>query len=223
MDMILYIAAIAVMIWAFCLSSSVKKTFRKYSEVRSHSGMTGAEVAHQILSANGIYDVQIQVVPGTLTDHYHPKKKTLNLSEAVANGHSVSAIAVAAHECGHAIQHHEGYGLLTFRNTLVPVANIGSTAGVWICILGFVFMPFILVPLGIGLFAFAVLFHLLTLPVEFNASRKAMSILENRGIVRYEEEREGATKVLKAAAMTYVAAALSAVITLLRLISRSRN
>ena len=221
--MFLYIAAIVVLIWSICLSANVNKTFRKYGAVRSHSGLTGAEVARQILSANGIYDVQIQVVPGTLTDHYHPKKKTLNLSEAVANSSSISAIAVAAHECGHAIQHHEGYGLLSFRNSLVPVANIGSHAGIWICVLGFVFLPFILIPLGIGLFTFAVLFHLLTLPVEFNASRKAMSILESRGIIRYEEEREGATKVLKAAAMTYVAAALASVITLLRLISGSRN
>lgn len=220
----LYFAAILVAIWSIYLSCHVQSTFKKWSKEPTSRYMTGAEVARQILMRNGITDVPISVTPGVLTDHYDPTRKALFLSDDVANSSSIGAVAVAAHECGHAIQHNQDYGFLIFRNKMVPVANIGSSAGIWLCILG-LFLGGIggyLVPIGIGLFAFAVLFHVITLPVEFNASRRAMINLEEGGFLMADETR-GAKKVLKAAAMTYVAAALASVIQLLRLIGISRD
>ena len=223
MGTILYLAIILVVLWAIWLSVDVNRIFAKYSELESSSGLTGAEVAYRILNHNGINDVQIRTIEGNLTDHYDPKNKTLNLSSDVAHSKSVSALAVAAHECGHAIQHHEGYGLLAFRNTLVPVANFGSNAGVWIFLLGFLFMPLLLVPLGLLLFSAAVVFHVITLPVELNASNRALNILHEKNMLQYDEEMLGAKKVLRAAAMTYFVAALSSILQLLRLIGLSRD
>ena len=221
--MLLFIA-LGLLIWSIILSIKIPRTFHKWNQVRALSGITGAEAARRILNANGIYDVAINTIPGSLSDHYDPRSKTLNLSIDVANNASVGALAVAAHECGHAIQHHEGYSLLKFRNSLVPVANIGSNLGIWLCILGFAFsFVAFLIPIGILLFAFAVIFHVVTLPVELNASKRAMALLENGYMLQTYEETQGAKKMLSAAAMTYVAAALASVIQLLRLIGGSQN
>lgn len=220
---ILYILMLVVFVWSLWLSTSVSRTFKKWDKTQSISGITGAEAARRILEANGVYDVGITTVPGHLTDHYDPRSKMLNLSGAVANNASVSALAVAAHECGHAIQHHEGYGLLSFRNSLVPVANIGSKASIYLFMAGFLFGLPILIPIGIVLYATAVLFHVVTLPVELNASKRAIAMLENGRMIQTEDETRGAKKMLSAAAMTYVAAALTAILQLLRLIARSRD
>lgn len=220
---ILYILILVVFVWSLWLSTSVSRTFKKWDKTQSISGITGAEAARRILEANGVYDVGITTVPGHLTDHYDPRSKMLNLSGDVANNTSVSALAVAAHECGHAIQHHEGYGLLSFRNSLVPVANIGSRASIYLFMAGFLFGLPILIPIGIVLYATAVLFHIVTLPVELNASKRAITMLENGRMIQTEDETRGAKKMLTAAAMTYVAAALTAILQLLRLIVRSRD
>lgn len=220
---ILYLVILLVFVWSLWLSSSVSRTFRKWDKTHAVSGMTGAEAAQRILAANGICDVGITTIPGHLSDHYNPKTKMLNLSADVANNSSVSALAVAAHECGHAIQHHEGYGLLNFRNSLVPIANIGSKASIYLFMAGFLFGLPMLIPIGIILYATAVLFHVVTLPVELNASNRAIAILENNRMIQTDEEVRGAKKMLSAAAMTYVAAALTAILQLLRLIARSRD
>ena len=205
-----------------CIAASgrVNRTFARYSRVASHSGMTGKEAAEQILRRNGIYDVQVIHIPGNLTDHYNPGKKTLGLSDTVYNSTSVAAIGVAAHECGHAVQHATGYVPLAIRGALVPVANIGSMAA-WPLILIGLFMngrtAIFLINLGILLFSAAVLFQLVTLPVEFNASGRAVKVLETSGML-YPDEVGSVKKVLNAAALTYVAALAGSVLQLLRLI-----
>ena len=211
---ILIIIGLILSLWA---SSRVKSTYAKYSRVRSMSGMTGAEAAARILHTAGIYDVQIQHVSGDLTDHYDPRNKTLNLSDSVYGSPSVAAVGVAAHECGHAIQDQKQYGPLVLRSTLVPLANFGSTAAWPIFILGLVMSLRALVMVGIVLFSLAVLFQLVTLPVEFNASARAIRVLENTGMLG-STEIDGAKKVLRAAAMTYVASLAASVLQLLRLI-----
>ncbi|MCH5259667.1 MAG: zinc metallopeptidase [Lachnospiraceae bacterium] len=196
----------------------VKSTYKKYSRVRSRSGMTGAQAAQRILQLSGIYDVRIEHVSGELTDHYDPSKKVLRLSNAVYGSDSIAAIGVAAHECGHAVQHNKGYAPLTFRTALVPVANIGSWAGIPIILLGAVLgMNQMLIQIGIWVFALAVLFQIVTLPVEFNASGRALAMLGNYGMLA-QDETSGCRKVLSAAALTYVAAAAAAILQLLRLI-----
>lgn len=199
-------------------SVRVNSTFNKYARVRSMTGMTGAEAAQRILQYNGIYDVQIRQVSGNLTDHYDPRNKTLNLSDSVYGSASVAAVGVAAHECGHAIQHKEGYGPLKFRSALVPAANIGSKLGIPIILLGIIFSyNYVLIQIGIWVFALAVLFQIVTLPVEFNASSRAVRALDQMGILAGQEVGQ-CRQVLSAAAMTYVAAAASAILQLLRLI-----
>jgi hypothetical protein len=182
-------------------------------------GMTGAQAAEQVLRAAGIYDVEIRHVSGDLTDHYDPRNKTLNLSDSVYGSQSVAAIGVAAHECGHAIQHQVNYFPLNFRSALVPVANLGSTLAWPLIIIGLLFSSggSFLIRLGIIFFSFAVLFQLVTLPVEFNASRRALIMLEDMHILN-ETELPKTRRVLKAAALTYVASAASAILQLLRLI-----
>lgn len=201
-------------------SARVKTTFSKYSRIRSMSGMTGAQAAEKILNSQGIYDVNIQRVAGSLTDHYNPSNKTLNLSESVYSSNSVAAIGVAAHECGHAIQHAQGYAPLTFRSALVPVANFGSGIS-WILILIGVFInsrsSMALIYAGILCFSLAVLFQIVTLPVEFNASSRAVSLLGQIGILG-DDELVKTKKVLSAAALTYVAAAAASILQLLRLL-----
>ncbi len=201
-------------------SARVKSTFNKYSQYRSMSGMTGAQAAERILRAAGIYDVSIGHISGQLTDHYHPGKKTLNLSDSVYNSTSVAAIGVAAHECGHAIQHQQGYVPLTLRTAIVPVANIGSSLSWPLILIGLLFSRdtgALFINLGILCFSFAVLFQLVTLPVEFNASSRALALLGEQGILS-ESELPYTRKVLKAAALTYVASAAAALLQLLRLL-----
>lgn len=215
---ILIIIGLILSLWA---SSRVKSTYAKYSRVRSMSGMTGAEAAARILHMAGIYDVQIQHVSGDLTDHYDPRNKTLNLSDSVYGSPSVAAVGVAAHECGHAIQDAKSYAPLKIRGAFVPVANLGSGLSMPLILIGLIFgvnsQWGILVDVGIILFSLAVLFQLITLPVEFNASRRAIQMVESTGIL-YGDEVDGTKKVLSAAALTYVASAAAAMLSLLRLI-----
>lgn len=224
-----YLLVLIGVVLCMLASAKVKSTFNKYSRYRSMSGMTGAQAAERILHAAGIYDVSIQHISGNLTDHYHPGKKTLNLSDSVYNSTSVAAIGVAAHEVGHAIQHQQGYVPLRLRTDMVPIANFGSTIS-WPLILLGLFISrdtgVFFINLGIWCFSFAVLFQLITLPVEFNASSRAMVMLRQQGILR-EEELQDTRKVLSAAALTYVASAASALLQLLRLVllfgGRRRN
>ena len=213
-----------------CLAASgrVNSVFSRYSRVRNHSGMTGREAAERILHRNGIYDVQVIHIPGNLTDHYNPGNKTLGLSDTVYNSSSVAAIGVAAHECGHAVQHATGYAPLSIRGALVPVANFGSAIAWPFILIGLLMngqMAVMLINLGIILFSAAVLFQIVTLPVEFNASNRAVKVLESSGML-YPEEVSSVKKVLGAAALTYVASAASMILQLLRLViigGRKRN
>ena len=210
---------IGAIIW-MAAAGMEKSTFNKYSKYRSMSGMTGAQAAQRILDAAGIHDVQIRHISGSLTDNYNPMQKTLNLSDAVCNSTSVAAIGVAAHECGHAIQHAKKYAPLSIRSAFVPIANIGSTLAWPVILIGALMnsrSSLLILDIGIFLFSFAVIFQLLTLPVEFNASRRALVELERLGILGTQEV--GSTrKVLTAAALTYVAGAASAILQLLRII-----
>ncbi len=217
MDQYYIILVVPALIISLLAQMLVKSTFNKYSKVGSSKYMTGAEVARYLLKANGIIDVQVMQVSGNLTDHYDPRKKILRLSDSTYSSTSVAAIGVAAHETGHAIQHSVNYGPLVLRSSLVPVANIGSSAGPYIAVLGlFLGMP-IVINIGLLLFAAAILFYLITLPVEFNASRRAIAALDSSGLL-IGNELKSAKKVLSAAAMTYVASALVAVANFIRLL-----
>ena len=213
-----YILIIIAAIISLIAQWRVNSAFSKYSRVASMSGMTGAQAARMILQSNGINDVSVQRISGKLTDHYNPATKVLNLSESVYGSTSVAAIGVAAHECGHAIQHARGYFPLSLRTALVPVANIGSQLS-WVFIIVGAILSFnqTLITIGIIMFSAAVLFQLVTLPVEFNASARALEQLESNGIL-YRDEVSQTRKVLSAAALTYVAAAATAILQLLRLI-----
>ena len=215
-----YLLVLIGVVVCMAASSRVRSVFSRYSRVRSHSGMTGKEAAEQILRRNGIYDVQVIHIPGNLTDHYNPGKKTLGLSDSVYNSSSVAAIGVAAHECGHAVQHAVGYVPLTIRGALVPAANFGSALSWPLILVGLLMnsqMSAMLINLGILLFSAAVLFQIVTLPVEFNASGRAVKALESSGML-YPEEVGDVKKVLRAAALTYVARAASMILQFLRLI-----
>ena len=218
LDPTIFLVLIGVLLslWA---QNRVNSTFARYSRVRSFSGMTGAEAARRLLNVQGIYDVTVQPVSGKLTDHYDPRTKVVKLSDSVYTATSVAAIGVAAHECGHAMQHNEGYGPLRFRSALVPVANFGSQLSWPMILLGILFggLGSPLVQVGILMFSLAVLFQLVTLPVEFNASSRAVRLLDSQGILSGEEV-DGTRKVLKAAALTYVAAAAGSILQLLRLV-----
>jgi Zn-dependent membrane protease YugP len=215
MGFLVYIALIIIIpLWA---QMKVKSAYKKYSKVAASSGMTGAQVARKILDDNGLYHVGVEETRGVLSDHYDPRSKTVRLSTNNYYGNSIAGAAVAAHEVGHAMQDQEDYAFLRFRHALVPVANIGSNFS-WILILiGFLASMSGLVLLGIIFMSAAVVFQLVTLPVEFDASNRAMNQIVSAGIIRNEEERE-TKKVLNAAALTYVAAALVAVLELVRLI-----
>lgn len=213
-----YILVLIGAVLSIIASARVNSTFNKYARVRSMSGMTGAQTAEAILRSRGIYDVQVEHIRGNLTDHYDPSKKVVRLSDSVYNATSVAAIGVAAHECGHVMQHHEGYAPLNIRTALVPAANIGSKLGIPIVILGLILgSNSVLINIGIWVFALAVLFQIVTLPVEFDASRRALVCIEQYGIVT-DDERAKSAKVLRAAAYTYVAAAAASVLQLLRLV-----
>ena len=196
---------------------NVKATYRKYDKIRSARNITSNQVAEQILHSAGIYDVTIARVRGNLTDHYSPNEKVLRLSDSVYGQTSIAAIGVAAHECGHAIQHQENYAPLKLRGASVPLANIGSWISWPVIIIGLIIGNTPLAQVGVLLFTFVVLFQLITLPVEFDASKRALRILETSHILEGEEHK-GATKVLKAAALTYVAALFTTILQLLRLV-----
>lgn len=213
-----YFLVLIGLVLSLMASAKVKSTYAKYSREASLSGMTGAQAAHRILTMSGIYDVTIQHVSGNLTDHYDPRNKTLNLSDAVYGNFSVAAIGVAAHEAGHAIQHDRGYVPLRWRTTIAPVASFGANISWPLILIGLLFGGSgTLINLGIIMFSLAVAFQLITLPVEYNASKRAINLLEENGIL-YADELPKTKKVLDAAALTYVAAAASSVLQLLRLV-----
>jgi Zn-dependent membrane protease YugP len=217
--LILVVPTIILSMWAQIM---VKSTFDKYSKIFCSRRITGVDAAALLMRTNNINDVRVEAVGGSLTDHYDPGAKILRLSEPVYGSSSIAAVGVAAHETGHAIQHAVGWGPLVMRSTLVPVANIGSSLGPWLAIAGFFFSFPLLINIGILLFSAAVLFYVITLPVEFDASGRAIAILRANNVLT-EEELKGVKKVLTAAALTYVASALTAIASLLRLILLSRG
>ena len=215
-----YILVVIGAVICMIASARVKGTFNKYSQLRSMSGMNGAQVAQRVLQAAGIYDVQVRHVSGSLTDHYDPRTKTVNLSDPVYNATSVAALGVAAHECGHAIQHAKSYAPLSIRSALVPIANFGSMLAWPVILIGLLFntrSSGLIIDIGILLFSAAVLFQLVTLPVEFDASRRALVMLRTQGILADDELRY-TRRVLKSAALTYVASAAAAILQLLRIL-----
>lgn len=212
----IWVIFIAFMILSLIVSQTLKYKFSKYSKIPLDNGMSGKEVAERMLNSNGIYDVRVQSVPGQLTDHYNPVDKTINLSPEVYNGRSISSAAVAAHECGHAVQHATAYAWLGFRSKLVPVVNVSSRWVQWILLAGILLIqtfPAILLA-GIILFAMTTVFSFITLPVEINASQRALAWLSNAGITSFENHPK-AKDALKWAAYTYVVAALGSLATLL--------
>ncbi|HJC15337.1 MAG TPA: zinc metallopeptidase [Candidatus Fusicatenibacter intestinigallinarum] len=220
-----YILVILAALISLGVSAAMNATFQRYQGVRAYSGLTGAQTAQRILRSAGIYDVTVRHVSGKLTDHYDPRSKTVNLSDAVYGRASLAAVGVAAHECGHAIQDARGYVPLKVRGAIVPVANLGSQLFWPLFLLGLIFSMEPLVNLGILLFLFALVFQIVTLPVEFNASARAIRMLDSTGILS-PSEVPGAKKVLRAAAMTYVAAVIGSLLQLLRLLilsGRIRN
>ena len=217
--LILVVPTLLLSLWAQFM---VKSTFSKYSKVPCSRRITGVDAAKLLLNSNNINDVRVEAVGGSLTDHYSPSDKKLRLSDPVYGSTSIAAIGVAAHEAGHAIQHATRWAPLVLRSTLVPVANVGSGMGPWIVMAGFLFSFPLLINIGILLFSGAVLFYLITLPVEFNASNRAIAILRANNVLS-DSELKGVKKVLNAAAMTYVASALTAIASLLRLILLSRR
>ncbi len=215
---ILYMLAfIAVLIFTVWTQANVNGVFKKYAKVASRRGMTGKDAAEYILRNNGVYDVTVELVQGHLSDHYSPKEHVLRLSESTYNSTSVAAIGVAAHEAGHAIQHATGYRFIAIRNAIIPICQIGSWASWPIIVLGAIIASTNLVNIGLILFSTIVFFQLITLPVEFNASHRAVAVIESLNILD-DEEVKGTKRVLRAAALTYVAALMNAVLQLLRLI-----
>lgn len=212
------------MLASFLVQNMLQRRFEKYSKVPLTNGMTGAEVARKMMNDNGIYDVKVECIPGMLTDHYNPATKTVNLSEAVYSGRSVAAAAVAAHECGHVVQHAVGYAPLKMRTALVPIVTFSNNIVMWILLFGVMMVQVFpaLLWLGIILFAATTLFSFVTLPVEINASSRAVTWLESAGITNYET-KPMAIDALKWAAYTYVIAALSSLATLFYYISVARN
>ena len=217
--MIFVIPGLLLGLWA---QMRVSSAFKKYSAVHAHNGMSAEEVARSMLNRSGCGEVSVRTVSGNLTDHYDPRNNTLRLSDGVYGSTSVAAIGVAAHECGHAMQQHEGYAPLKLRSALVPVVNLGSNLYFPIFLLGLVFSWEPLLYVGIACFALTLVFALVTLPVEFNASGRALSVLEEQGYLS-RDEMDGARAVLNAAAMTYVAAAISSFLQLVRLLIIARD
>ena len=211
-----WILFIGIALISYLVQANLKNKFEKYSKMPLMNGMTGRDVAIKMLHDNGIYDVKVTSTPGMLTDHYNPANKTVNLSEGVYGSNSVAAAAVAAHECGHVIQHYKGFLLIQIRNAIVPVANFGSKLSFPLILIGIIFGMTNLVNFGVALFSLVLLFQLVTLPVEFNASRRAISIIRDNGILQGEEVSR-AKKVLNAAALTYVAGTIATALQVLRL------
>ena len=219
--MLSYITLVIVtMILGFGTQAYINSSYSKYSKIGAGVNLTGAQMAQRMLSDHGIYDVQVLHVSGKLTDHYDPKKKTVNLSDGVYGSSSVAALAVACHECGHAVQHAKNYAPLNFRSALFPLANFGSSAWLVLLMIGVALNSFSLVWIGIIVYAFAVLFQVVTLPVEFNASHRALDYLKSgSGLALQGSSFSGAKTMLTAAALTYVAAALTSIMQLLYFIS----
>ena len=215
--LILVVPALLLAIWA---QVQVKTTYRKYSRVPNSRGMTGAYAAQAVLNFYGITDVRIERVSGNLTDHYDPRSKVIRLSDGVYNSSTVAAIGIACHEAGHAAQHAENYAPIKIRNAIIPVCNIGSTIGIPLALIGWIFSFSILIYVGLGLYAAVFIFQVATLPVEFNASRRAIKVIDETQLLR---EIGGAKKVLAAAAMTYVASMIVSLANLLRLLLRFSN
>ncbi|MFH6945923.1 zinc metallopeptidase [Flavobacterium sp. FlaQc-50] len=214
------IIAGVIMLLSWMVSSKLKSKFELYSRLQLRNGMSGAEIAEKMLADNGINDVRVISTPGQLTDHYNPSDKTVNLSEAVYSHRNAAAAAVAAHECGHAVQHAIGYQMLTMRSTLVPIVNVASSYMQWILLAGILMINIFpqLLLIGIIVFASTTLFAIVTLPVEYDASNRALAWLENKHMLT-QEEQAGAKDALKWAARTYVVAALGSIATLLYYIS----
>ena len=221
-DIYYLILVVPAIILSMIAQAKVSGTFKKYSSVFSKKGMTGEDTANLIMMKNGISDVTVKAIKGQLTDNFNPRTKEISLSEPVYSSTSIAAIGVAAHESGHAIQHHTGYTAIKLRNAVLPAAQIGSSAAMPMAVLGIIFGMPALINAGILLFSAVVLFQVVTLPVEFNASRRAVAILRETGVLS-EEELVFAKKVLSAAALTYVAAMITSLMSLLRLILLSRN
>ena len=217
--LMLVVPALLLAIWA---QVQVKTTYRKYSRVPNSRGMTGAYAAQAVLNFYGITDVRIERVSGNLTDHYDPRSKVIRLSDGVYNSSTVAAIGIACHEAGHAAQHAENYAPIKIRNAIIPVCNIGSTIGIPLALIGWIFSFSILIYVGLGLYAAVFIFQVATLPVEFNASRRAIKVIDETQLLR-DDEIGGAKKVLAAAAMTYVASMIVALANLLRLLLRFSN
>ena len=219
---LIWILLILVMILSAIVQSTLQRRFEKYSKIPTTNRMTGADIARKMLAENGINDVKVTCIQGTLTDHYNPQTKTVNLSEAVYNQSSIAAAAVAAHECGHVVQHAKGYAPLKLRTALVPVVSFSSRMVQWVLLAGVMlvsmFNSYLVLILGTALFALTTLFSFVTLPVEINASRRAVAWLENAGITNYET-RPMAEDALKWAARTYVVAAIGSLATLLYYLS----
>lgn len=219
--LIYVIPALIISLWA---SANVRSAFSRYSSLRISSGLTGAETARRVLEQNGVSDVRIERVDGSLSDHYDPRTKVIRLSDSVYNASSAAAAGVAAHEAGHAVQHAEGYVPLKLRSQIIPVTNFGSRLALPLILLGILFGSsslYFLAYVGIALFSLTVFLQLITLPVEFNASRRAVSALEMGGFT--DEELKGTKKVLRAAALTYVAALITAIMQMLRLLTIVRR
>ncbi|MDR2479753.1 MAG: zinc metallopeptidase [Treponema sp.] len=217
--LVLVVPTLILSLWAQIM---VKSTFAKYSKIACSRNITGQDAAALLMRVNGIHDVQIEAVGGSLTDHYDPSSRTLRLSRPVYAKNTIAAVGVAAHETGHAIQHAQSWGPLALRSALVPAANIGSSFGPWLAVAGIFFSLPVLINIGIILFGAAVLFYVITLPVEFNASSRAIAILRDNNVLT-AAELTGVKKVLTAAALTYVASALTALMSFVRLILLSRR
>jgi hypothetical protein len=205
------IPGLLFMLWA---QNKVRGTYKRYSQVRNDQGMTGAQAARRVLDSNGLFNVPVEAIPGELTDHYDPRKRVLRLSQGVYGVPSVAAVGIAAHEAGHAIQHAKAYAPLQVRTAIVPVVGIGSNIGIFVLLAGFFLQQQGLAWFGVGLFALATVFALLTLPVEFDATRRAKQALASAGIVNVQEG-QGVAKVLNAAAWTYIAGFAASLLTLL--------
>jgi Zn-dependent membrane protease YugP len=213
-SILIVLPALIFTLWA---QSAVKSAYHQYSQVRNASGMTGADAARRILNAHGLHHVRIETIAGQMTDHYDPREEVIRLSEGVYNNASVAAVGIAAHEAGHAVQHATAYGALKLRNAIIPVCRIGSAAAMPLFIIGLFLASDALMTVGILAYAAVTLFQLITLPVEFNASRRAMKAIEGWGYMS-DAETDGSRRVLRAAAMTYVAALATSLLTLLRLL-----
>ena len=222
LSMFLYMLGIGIMIGSLVLQVGVNSTFRRYNNVRNRRGITGAQAAEMVLRKNGVYDCRIEMIQGQLTDHYDPRANVIRLSEAVYKSASVAAVGVAAHEAGHAVQYANEYGPIRLRSKILPAAQLGTQFGWILVVLGFALSFLSLVYVGIVLFAATTLFHLVTLPVELNASRRALEAIGEPGMLE-PDEKAGARKVLTMAALTYVAALAASVVQLLQFIVRANN